>query len=96
MPPVCEEWKADSTSYSSTKAIPNSMTGHYGFPSHRTRQQTCCYLFYQMAYPVSDQKTSRKEVIPLSGVPEAVFTVIGTNLLSHLMLDICSKLEKLT
>jgi len=82
------------------KAIPNTVTGHNGFASHRTRQQTCCCLFtkWPMVFPVPDQKTSRivemltKEVIPFSGVPEAVFTVIGTNLLSHLMLDICSKL----
>ena len=33
-----------------------------------------------------------KEVIPFCGVPEAVLTDKSTNLLSHLMLDVCSKL----
>ena len=51
-----------------------------------------------MVFLVPDQKTLRivelltKEVIPFCGVPEAVLTDRGTNLLSHLMLDICSKL----
>ena len=53
---------------------------------------------WPMVFPVPDQKTLRivelltKEVIPFCGVPEAVLTDRGTNLLSHLMLDICSKL----
>ena len=51
-----------------------------------------------MVFPVPDQKTSRiaelltKEIIPFFGVPEAILTDRGTNLLSHLMLDICSSL----
>ena len=53
---------------------------------------------WSMVFPVPDQKTSRiaelltKEMIPFFGVPEAILTDRGTNLLSHLMLDICSSL----
>jgi len=53
---------------------------------------------WPMVFAVPDQKTVRivelltKEVIPFCGVPEAVLTDRGTNLLSHLMLDVCSKL----
>ena len=49
-------------------------------------------------FAVSDQKTNTivqlltKEVIPFYNVPEAGLTDRGTNLLSHLMLDVCSKL----
>ena len=52
-----------------------------------------------MVFPVPDQKTSKivelltKEMIPYCGVPpEAVLMNRGTNLLSRLMLDVCSKL----
>jgi len=51
-----------------------------------------------MVYLVPDQKTVRivelltKEMIPFDGVPEAVLMDRGTNLLSHLMLNVCSKL----
>ena len=54
---------------------------------------------WPMVFAVPDQKTVRivelltKEVIPFCGVPEAVLTDRGTNLLSHLMLDVCSKLN---
>jgi len=53
---------------------------------------------WPMVFAVPDQKTVRivklltKEVNPFCGVPEAVLTDRGTNLLSHLMLDVCSKL----
>ena len=53
---------------------------------------------WPMVFAVPDQKTSRiaelltKEIIPFFGVPEAILTDRGTNLLSHLMLDICSNL----
>ena len=53
---------------------------------------------WPMAFAVPDQKTNRivelltKEVISFCGVPEAVLTDRSTNLLSHLLLDICSKL----
>ena len=54
-------------------------------------------------FPVSDQKTATlvqlltKEVIPLFGVPEALLSDRGTNLLSHLMHNVCAMLgiEKL-
>ena len=51
-----------------------------------------------MIFAVPDQKTSRivelltKKLIPFFGVPEAVLTDRGTNLLSHLMLSISSNL----
>ena len=53
---------------------------------------------WPLAFPVPDQKAIRlvklltEEVIPLFGVPEALLSDRGTNLLSHLMLDICKKL----
>jgi len=57
------------------------------------------YFFkWPMVFTVPDQKTNRivelltKEVIPFCGVPEAVLMDRGTNLLSHLMWDVCSKL----
>ncbi len=50
-----------------------------------------------------DQKTHRiarlivEEVVPMVGVPEALLSNRGTNLLSHLMRDVCELLgiEKL-
>ena len=48
---------------------------------------------WPLVFPVPDQKTVRiahllaEEVIPLFGVPEALLSDRGTNLLSHLMLD---------
>ena len=58
---------------------------------------------WPMVYPVPDQKTKRivqilvEELIPLFGVPEALLSDRGTNLLSYLMKDVCSLLgiEKL-
>ena len=49
-------------------------------------------------YAVPDQKAIRlvelltKEVIPLFGVPEALLSDRGTNLLSRLMSDVCARL----
>ena len=51
-----------------------------------------------MVYPVPEQTTERimklltEEVVPFFGVPEALLTDRGTNLLSHLMLDVCKLL----
>jgi len=48
-----------------------------------------------MVYPVPDQKTERlvklltEEVIPFGGVPEALLSDRGDNLLSHLIMDVC-------
>ena len=48
---------------------------------------------WPMVYPVPDQKTTRlvelltKEIIPFFGVPEALLSDRGTNLLSHLITD---------
>ena len=53
---------------------------------------------WPLAYPLPDQKTLTiarilvDEVIPFFGVPEAVLTDRGTNLLSHLMKDLCELL----
>ena len=49
-----------------------------------------------MVFAVPDQKTNRivelltKEAISFCGALEAVLTDRGTNLLSHLMQDVCS------
>ena len=58
---------------------------------------------WPMVFPVPDQKTERiarllcEEIVPLFGVPEALLTDRVTNLLSHLMQDVCAMLgtEKL-
>ena len=58
---------------------------------------------WPMVYPVPDQKAERlarllcEEIVPMFGVPEALLSDRGANLLSHLMRDICSILgiEKL-
>ena len=50
---------------------------------------------WPLVYPVPDQKTHRvvklftEELVPMFGVPEALLSDRGTNLLSNLMLDIC-------
>ena len=51
-----------------------------------------------MIYAVPDQKASRivrllvEEVVPFCGVPEALLSERGTNLLSHLVQDVCKLL----
>ena len=53
---------------------------------------------WPMIYAVPDQKASRiarllaEEVVPFCGVPEALLSDRGANLLSHLVQDICSLL----
>ena len=53
---------------------------------------------WPMVFPVPDQKSERiarllcEEIVPLFGVPEALLSDRGTNLLSHLMLDVCALL----
>ena len=53
---------------------------------------------WPMVYPVPDQKTIRiarlltEEIVPFFGVPEALLSDRGTNLLSHLMTDVCKYL----
>ena len=53
---------------------------------------------FPLVYPVPDQKASRlarllaEEVVPLFGVPEHLLSDRGTNLLSHLMTDLCKML----
>ena len=50
---------------------------------------------WPMVYPAPDQKSLRlvkllvEEIVPVFGVPEALLSDRGTNLLSHLMLDVC-------
>ena len=59
---------------------------------------------HQLVFPVPEQKTNRvvkllvEEVMPHFGVPEALLSDRGTNLLSHLMQDVCKLLgiQKLT
>ena len=53
---------------------------------------------WPMVFPVPDQKAVRigkliaEEVVPLFGVPEGLLSDRGTNLLSHLILDLCGML----
>ena len=53
---------------------------------------------WPMVFPMPDQKSERiatllvEEVVPFFGVPEALLSDRGTNLLSHLMLDLCELL----
>ncbi|KAL5475685.1 hypothetical protein EMCRGX_G025531 [Ephydatia muelleri] len=53
---------------------------------------------WPLVFPVPDQKSERivkllaDEIIPFCGVPEALLSDRGTNLLSHLMLDVCRAL----
>ena len=53
---------------------------------------------WPLVFPVPDQKSERivkllaDEIIPFCGVPEALLSDHGTNLLSHLMLDVCRAL----
>ena len=53
---------------------------------------------WPMVFPVPDQKSERiarllcEDVVPLFGVPEALLSDRGTNLVSHLMLDVCTLL----
>ena len=50
---------------------------------------------WPMVFPVADQKAITlakllvQEVVPFMGMPEALLSDRGTNLLSHLMMDIC-------
>ena len=53
---------------------------------------------WPLVYPMPDQKSLRiskllvNEVIPQFGVPECLLSDRGTNLLSHLMTDVCKLL----
>ena len=53
---------------------------------------------FPLVFPVPDQKAIRlarllvEEVVPIFGVPEALLSDRGTNLLSHLMKDLCKML----
>ena len=53
---------------------------------------------FPLVFPVPDQKAIRltkllaEEVIPLFGVPEALLSDRGTNLLFHVTLDLCKML----
>ena len=54
---------------------------------------------WPMVYPTPDQKAVRiaqllvEEIVPFFGVPEALLSDRGTNLLSHLMKDVCTLLS---
>ena len=49
---------------------------------------------WPMVFPMPDQKSEQiatllvEEAVPFFGVPEVLLSVCGTNLLSHLMLDL--------
>ena len=71
----------------------------------KTERGNRCVIVFQdfltkwpIVVPMPDQKTSRivrilvEELIPTFGVPEALLSDLGTNLLSHLMKDVCSLL----
>ena len=51
---------------------------------------------WPLVFPTPDQKSPRlvklivEELIPMFGVPEAILSDRGANLLSHLMMDICN------
>ena len=53
---------------------------------------------WPMVYPIPDQKAEQivkilvEEIIPSFGIPESLLSDRGTNLLSHLMLDVCKLL----
>ena len=53
---------------------------------------------WPIVFPLPDQTTTRivkllvEEIVPVFGVPEAILSDRGTNLLSHLMKDICGLL----
>lgn len=53
---------------------------------------------YPLVFPVPDQKSVRiarllvEDVVPFFGVPEALLSDRGSNLLSHLMRDVCEML----
>lgn len=54
---------------------------------------------WPLVYPLADQKAKTiakmlvEEVIPFFGVPESLLSDRGTNLLSHLMKELCSMLD---
>ena len=56
------------------------------------------YTKWPIVFAIPDQKTERivrilvHEIIPFCGVPEALLSDRGTNLLSHLMMDTCELL----
>lgn len=72
----------------------------YPEPSKGTNMSVFQDFFtkWPMVYPVPDQKALRiaqlfaEEIVPFFGVPEALLSDRGTNLLSHLVLDICKLL----
>ena len=53
---------------------------------------------WPLVFPTPDQKSPRlvklivEELIPMFGVPEAILSDRGANLLSHLMMDVCNLL----
>ena len=53
---------------------------------------------WPLIYPVANQNVLRlvklltEHVIPFFGIPEALLSDRGTNLMSHLMTDVCQKL----
>ena len=71
----------------------------------KTNSGNCHVLVFQdyltkwpLVFPMPDQKSIRiaqilaEEVVPFIGVPEALLSDWGTNLMSHLMRDLCDLL----
>ena len=54
---------------------------------------------WPLVFPAPDQLTIRivklltERIVPFFGVPDALLSDRGTNLLSHLMLDVCKLLD---
>lgn len=91
--------------YTRKPAISNCRDGHNGFTYCKTIDGNCHVLVFQdyltkwpLVYFIPNQKrikiaqTLVKEVIPFFGVPQALSSDRGTNLLSHSMRDICDLL----
>lgn len=103
----CFQWEkntqAITTANSCTATIPDYWCGCNG--ASQDNQGNKYLLVFQekltkwpMVFPLPNQRSIRlfhllvDEVIPMFGVPEALLSDRGTNLLSHLMLDVCELL----
>ncbi len=66
--------------------------------TERGNKHVIVFTKWPVVIPMPDQKTNRvvrtlvEEIIPVFGVPEALLSDRGTNLMSHLMKDVCELL----
>ena len=89
-----------STPNTSPTAPSNFRSGYNVLTCYRKRQPVFQDFFTKcpLVFPVPDEKAIRlvelltKEVIPFFGVPEALLSDCGANLLSHIMKDVCALL----